>query len=376
MMKQQRYLLTLFFILLITCCGAQITIPKKAYWHLGGAIGKDIDVKIELVKVNDSLYADCYFLSPGNLFALDSLESGKPYIFSGRMNAKGNFLLHPFGCEFPRLQGQLFNTGLFRGDCKENNYKKAVLFEFIESYKAGSVQFNVYYLQQSVSLVKKPKSPAGFLQMALLSPMESGNPVLSDSLRGIMLKSFNNSAYKGNNPDTILNRNFRVFKRDYMEGNEDLYSQMPDAGSLNWELLRFMHVVRNENYMLSFYILNYAFTGGAHGLETLDYRNVDLRQGRLLKLDDILAEGKKQELSGLLTRKLKMMNHIPEAQTLTENHYFVDEIRPNDNFYLTGSGIGFVFNHYDIAPYSFGATDIFLTADEVKDLIRPFMNIR
>jgi len=127
------------------------------------------------------------------------------------------------------------------------------------------------------------------------------------------------------------------------------------------------------DYILSFYILNYAFTGGAHGLENLDYTNVDLKKGRLIKLDDILPETGKQQLSMLLTRKLKQMNKLTEAQKLSENGYFVDEIQPNENFYLTPYGIGFVYNHYDIAPYSFGATDIFLTADEVRDLIRPFM---
>jgi len=348
-------------------------IPKKAYWHLCGNMPRGITVNINLVKVDDSLYADCSFYSPGILYPLVSLESGKPYDFSGRMDSRGNFQLRPFGNEFPFFKGQLFNTGSFRGECQEGKDKKTERFEFNETYRAGSVQFSVFAVQQSVNLVRKPKSPAGTLHMALLSPMESGNPVISDTLRKIMMKSFNNSVYTGSNPDSILWGNFRIFKRDYLSGNEDLYKQMPDAGALNWELLRFMHIVCNENYILSFYILNYAFTGGAHGLENMDYSNVDLRTGKVLRLSDIIAEGRKQYLSKLLTKKLKLMNKIPEYQRLSDSGYFVDEIQPNDNFYLMPGGIGFLYNHYDIAPYSFGATDIFLSADEVSDLIRPFM---
>jgi len=372
-MKPLKYILTFIFLLLLSYTEAQFRIPKKAYWHLSGTIGETIHADLNLVKVNDSLYADCSYLLADNRIVLGSLESQKPYILSGKMDAKGNFQLKPFGHEFPDLTGQLFNSGSFRGDCKEGKDKKAYRFDLNEINPSGSVQFNVYFLQQMVNLVKKPKSPAGVIQMSLLSPLEAGNPVISDTLRNIVLKTFNSSGYRGNNPDSILNGNFKVFKDAYLSGNEDLYRQKADAGSLNWELLKYRHVVCNMDYILSFYILNYAFTGGAHGLENLDYTNVDLKKGRLIKLDDILPETGKQQLSMLLTRKLKQMNKLTEAQKLSENGYFVDEIQPNENFYLTPYGIGFVYNHYDIAPYSFGATDIFLTADEVRDLIRPFM---
>ncbi|MCX6285574.1 MAG: DUF3298 domain-containing protein [Bacteroidetes bacterium] len=373
-MKLHKYFLTFIGFCLLSGTEAQMSIPKKAYWHLCGTISKNIKVNVNLVKLNDSLYANCSFSSPGNQFALGKLESGKPYDFSGRMDAKGNFQLSPFGNEFPYLKGQLLNTGTLRGDCVESKESKALRFELSEIYKAGSVQFNVYFQQQSVNLVKKPKSPAGAIRMALLAPMESGNAIISDTLRKIMLKAFNNSAYTGSIPDSILSGNFRVFKQDYLSGNQDLYKQMPDVAALNWELLRFMHIVCNENYILSFYILSYAFTGGAHGLENFDFTNVDLKTGKVLKLEDLLAEGRKQDISRLLTRKLKMMNKIPESQKLSDNGYFAGEIQPNENFYLTPEGIGFLYNHYDIAPYSFGATDIFLTADEVRGLIHPFMN--
>ncbi|MCX6283529.1 MAG: DUF3298 domain-containing protein [Bacteroidetes bacterium] len=373
-MKLVKATMTCICLCLMIGTMAQMTIPKKAYWHLSGTAGKNISLSVNLVKLNDSLYANCAFNAPGHMNLPGTLESGKPYDFSGRIDANGNFQLKPFGIDYPVLKGHLQNTGTFTGDCEESKESKALHLELSETYKAGSVQFNVYFRQETVRLVKKTKSPVGKVNMALLAPMESGNAVISDTLRKIMLKVFGNSAYTGNNPDSVLIGNFRVFTTDYLSGNEDLYKQMPDAGALNWELLRYMHIVCNENYILSFYILNYAYTGGAHGLENLDFTNVDLKTGKVLKLKDILAEGRKQDLTRLLTRKLKLMNNIPDAQKLTDKGYFTDEIQPNENFYLTPGGIGFVYNHYDIAPYSFGATDIFLSADEVSNLIRPFIS--
>lgn len=373
-MKKFTFILAFVYVMIMTGASAQLSIPKRAYWHLSGTIGKAISASMNLVKINDSLYASCTLTGLGNEGTFSSFESGKPCDLAGRMDATGNLQLKPFGSEFPCLKGQLLNAVSFKGECEEGKDKKSLHFEFNEIYKAGSVQFNVYSLNQTTPLVKKQKSPAGKVSMAVLSPMESGNSFVSDSLRKIMLKAFDNSGYQGNNPDSVLSRNARLFKRDYLNGNLELYKQMPDAGALNWQLLRFMHIITNGNYILCFSILNYAFTGGAHGLETLEYLNINLRTGSILKLGDILAEGRKGELGLLLTRKLKHMNQMPGSGKLTENGYFVDEIQPNENFYLTPEGIGFLYNHYDIAPYSFGSTDIFLTADEVKDIIRPFTN--
>ena len=372
-MKKYTCLLAVIATLLLSQALAQLSIPKKAYWHLQGSIGTVVS-GMNLVKINDSLYGSISFTRNGGEIIFSSFEPGKPLDLSGRMDATGSFQLRPFGSEYPCLKGQLLNAVSFKGEFNEGRDKKNLHFDFSEIYKAGSVQFNVYALNQVTALVRKQKSPAGKVSMAVLSPMESGNTFVSDSLRKIILKAFDNSGYPGNNPDTLLARNAGMFSRDYMNANKDLYKQMPEAGALNWQLLRFMHIVTNENQILCFYILNYAFSGGAHGLETLDYQNVNLKTGAVIRLADIMPEGRKSDLSILLTKKLKQMNSIPSSGKLSENGYFVNEIQPGENFYLTPAGIGFVYNHYDVAPYSFGATDIFLTADEVKDILKPFTN--
>ncbi|HEY9114603.1 MAG TPA: RsiV family protein, partial [Bacteroidales bacterium] len=48
----------------------------------------------------------------------------------------------------------------------------------------------------------------------------------------------------------------------------------------------------------------------------------------------------------------------------------VDSISPNRNIYVNGNGIGFLYNSYEIAPYSTGATNVFLEFSQIKDLLR------
>jgi len=171
-------------------------------------------------------------------------------------------------------------------------------------------------------------------------------------------------------PEVLIGGMKDVFFENYTNSNESLYKEMPDGGNFSWELLKYMHIVNNEGNLLTFSILSYAFTGGAHGLETQDFFSIDLLTGKIIHLEDILKPDQENELNNLLTNKLRQMIGISGTQKLTESGYFVEKVKANENFYLTGNGLGFFFNHYELAPYSFGFTDIFLTFNELEGLIK------
>jgi len=357
-------------LLYFSCAGyPQNPMPKRAYWHLSGTISGVI-VDMNLVKVYDSVYADC-ILSSKYVNAISPYgEWNKPYNFCGNVDDKGKIILHPFGAELPAFKGQMNSEGQIRGVFEEEAGQAIHSFELVESDEAGSVQFNVFSLSKSVPLLNKTRRPNGTISMVFLSPLESRDPLISDSLRKSMMAFFNTSAYRGTEPDSMLILNYQTFRRDYLSSNKEI-CRYPDSPLMNWELLKFVHLICNENYWVSFYILSYAFTGGAHGLETREYQTIDLKTGKILSLDDILAEGKKQDLAKLLTAKLRKSNHIAESQKLTEAGYFVDEIKPNENYYLIPGGIGFYYNHYDIAPYASGPEEIFLSMEEIRGILKP-----
>ena len=63
------------------------------------------------------------------------------------------------------------------------------------------------------------------------------------------------------------------------------------------------------------------------------------------------------------------MNHLPTSQSLKDAGFFTDPVKPTDNFYITGEGIGFFYNQYDIAPYASGSIDVFIPFRELKDVL-------
>ena len=47
---------------------------------------------------------------------------------------------------------------------------------------------------------------------------------------------------------------------------------------------------------------------------------------------------------------------------------FIQEVEPNDNFYITEDGVTFIYNHYEIAPYAMGIIKITIPWNELEGL--------
>jgi hypothetical protein len=159
----------------------------------------------------------------------------------------------------------------------------------------------------------------------------------------------------------------QIYFENYITTNESIYKETMGA-SFDWESLKFMDVILNRSFLLTFYIEQYAFTGGAHGLQTRDYTVVNLRKGSAVSLNEIFSGDYEAALTDLLTKQARKMHNIDSDKKLTDNGFFVETIKPTNNFYLTINGIGFFYNHYEIAPYSNGPDDIFIPFADLKSI--------
>jgi hypothetical protein len=362
----------LFFLALIIHLSvvAQVIIPRQSYFHFIGTLGEDIQVTMDLVRLNDSLYGDYtyHFTSFKQNEYRKFYGSSQP--LSGKMSVNNGFrLIEAFSKNGPVILGKFLNSNMISGTWETSKAKKYP-FNLIEKYPEGSVQFNLFRDIAVKKLVNKPKSPQAKIELVLLLPGESSDILLSDSLRRIMERCFFGKNAPSAAPEIMITEMKDVFFENYINSNESIFKDNPDGACFNWELSKYMHILNNDQNLLTFYVISYAFTGGAHGLETHDFYSVDLKKGKTILLDDIVKPSSNSELSMLLTNKLKQLLGLSVEQKLTESGYFVDEVKPNDNFYVTNNGFGFFYNHYELAPYSFGFTDIFMTYDEVKSILK------
>ena len=51
--------------------------------------------------------------------------------------------------------------------------------------------------------------------------------------------------------------------------------------------------------------------------------------------------------------------------------FTIEDIVPNDNFWLSAEGINYSYNQYEIAPYSMGVIDVTVPYSELKNILLP-----
>ncbi len=139
-----------------------------------------------------------------------------------------------------------------------------------------------------------------------------------------------------------------------------------------WEIERKMRVVYNAPPVLSVEIATYAYTGGAHPNSYLEYANFDTRTGKQITLQDLFPENAREKLNALAERRFRQLRKIPEGARWSDLGFFFkeDRFQLNENFRIGENGLTFYFNPYEIAPYAFGPTELFLALTDIRDLLK------
>ncbi|HTD93011.1 MAG TPA: DUF3298 domain-containing protein, partial [Chitinophagaceae bacterium] len=116
---------------------------------------------------------------------------------------------------------------------------------------------------------------------------------------------------------------------------------------------------------------NYSYTGGAHGNYGTAYFSIDLGSRKEIKLADVITAAGKKPLAGLIEKFFRRDFKLSASQPLSEAGLFGDKIEPTENFFLTGKGIGFGYQPYEIGPYAMGEIVVFIPFTELVGLLNP-----
>jgi hypothetical protein len=119
-------------------------------------------------------------------------------------------------------------------------------------------------------------------------------------------------------------------------------------------------VMYHSASILTLSTLNYAYTGGAHGNYGTHYVSINPATGKTYSISDVLGSAGKKMLDSLLDRNFRKDRNLNAKESLKEAGLFEDKITANDNFFLTGAGIGFNYVPYEIGPYAMGEVTVFI----------------
>jgi hypothetical protein len=167
---------------------------------------------------------------------------------------------------------------------------------------------------------------------------------------------------------------------DYKENNGPLLNKMDSSNiySFNNEHVVTGFSLLSDKKIYVYGIERYVYMGGAHGLETRNYYNFDLKTGKIINEKDLFKPDYIPELSELIKKRIveqsketKESKDTEPILSLEDTDFWADSIKPNSNFYITDESINYVFNPYEIAPYYIGQTEVSIPFNRLKNILKP-----
>ena len=121
---------------------------------------------------------------------------------------------------------------------------------------------------------------------------------------------------------------------------------------MTYEINSIFKITYNTNNIVSLYVDEYTFSGGAHGNTVRTSQNWNLIEGTLIPLEALFPNNPYFLLSLLKQINSQIANN---KDVFFENscNLVLETFNPK-NFYLTQNGFIIYFQQYDIAPYSSG----------------------
>lgn len=158
------------------------------------------------------------------------------------------------------------------------------------------------------------------------------------------------------------------FSGDYLT----LLEEFPSY-SLPWVFEVEIDVIANGGDVLSLEYVGFTFSGGAHPNSLVQHANIDLRQSRVLSLDDLFVEGYLPELETLTDPYFRDARGLSPDDDLSAAGLWFDDgvVRLPEGFLIDVDGLTFHYNAYEIAPYSMGPTSMRIPYEALQCILRP-----
>ena len=170
----------------------------------------------------------------------------------------------------------------------------------------------------------------------------------------------------GNIRDDIEYEVFRTHSlTSYLETLVDRYREYDEGFIFSWDEMVEGRFLEPYGDMQSYLLYRYEYTGGAHGIDYENGLTYNLKDGSRVWESDLFIEGYETELSRILTARL------PEsAGSDVYEMLFARTIEPNGNFYITPSGITYIYGRYEIGPYVIGIVHVDVPWEDLKELLK------
>lgn len=151
-----------------------------------------------------------------------------------------------------------------------------------------------------------------------------------------------------------------------------------NASWYNWYLTYKLEIQEGKKGIYSCLLSTDMFTGGAHPNRGYTTLNLDVKTGKPLKKEDVFLPNTDRAVAEvILPYLIKEVNKRLETDTIStteglrENGVLLDgDLTPAENFQLLDSGVNFIYNTYEIAPYAMGEFAIIVPYEKLANYLK------
>ena len=188
---------------------------------------------------------------------------------------------------------------------------------------------------------------------------------------------FNNQSHDSLSPEEALKEYLKSYTDEYRElGNqyyEDMGNLQEEDSQPSWywyQLHKSNEILFEDDNMLSYSVEHADYTGGAHGSLQMLYYIIDLETLTTITEEDIFTPNYHHFLTEKIIEQLMQKYKVETPEKLLNEGFFdINDIAPNNNFWINNVGVHYVYNQYEIAPYSMGPIEVTIPYEEIKSII-------
>lgn len=238
-----------------------------------------------------------------------------------------------------------------------------------QSVKEGTLLLDTISNSKKSHLFDDENFPYCSVACELIYPIQHENSIVLKKMQTFIVEKTLGSSYANYPIKKAVSRYLDDYVIEYKELESEIDKEnYEEAFAYTYNCFKNVHVLFNEENIFSFYIEDYQYTGGAHGLTLINKYNLDMKTGNLIDLDAVFLPNAKEALRPLLIKTLMDNNDLSIEEGMRV--FYLDNVQLIDNFSISDKGITFTYGLYEIAAYVYGIIDIFLPYEDIKDYLK------
>ncbi|MGN6476967.1 MAG: DUF3298 domain-containing protein [Flavipsychrobacter sp.] len=342
----------------------EVSTSNEAYKRFSGTIaGQPVVLNLQVSKHAYSVMSGSYYY----------MKQGKPirlYILPDS-TVKNGYLVD----EDPEVKNSdtqphwkfMYDGNTITGKWTSADGKKTYDINLKEDYPQGSYHLGIWSREDSIPYQKGKATPSANVSYQLLVTQGMQNDE-ADFFNKCILQELGCGSQAASLQQCVQTQidSYAVgYRRDLADMDDTLLSEAFN----NYYQGVSMSVLYNDKGWLIVESNVSDYSGGAHGNYGVSYLNMDMQNKKLWKLEDIMTVDS-VKLQTILEKQARKAFDIPAGGKLSDG-LLTDRVMPNGNFYITNTGITFVYNPYEIAAYAYGIASFFIPYTQIKELLKP-----